>query len=288
MSNLSVNNKPCTSIAERGMFSYGTDVIHYEVIRKPANSKTQVNNTKPRKVLIKVHPDQRVVATAPDDATDELIHEAMLKRARWIWQNLQAFAKQTDEVLPKCYVSGETQFYLGRRYVLKVLTNSERAVNTKTNAVKADSVKLSRGKLNVTLGPGSDQQALTDQASDVRAIKVKALIDKWYQDRAKAIFNERLNAVLPKATWVTGVPSFKIRAMKKQWGSCSTKGNLILNPHLVKAPKECIDYVILHELCHIVEHNHSERFWRLLTQVMPNWKEIKAKLDSMAELYLNE
>ena len=77
-------------------------------------------------------------------------------------------------------------------------------------------------------------------------------------------------------------------AMTKQWGSCSTKGNLMLNPHLVKAPKEYIDYVILHELCHIAEHNHSERFWRLLTQVMPNWKEVKAKLDGMAEMYLNE
>ncbi len=76
-------------------------------------------------------------------------------------------------------------------------------------------------------------------------------------------------------------------AMKKQWGSCSTRGSLMLNPHLVKAPKECIDYVILHELCHIAEHNHSDRFWRLLTQVMPHWKEVKAKLDEMAELYLN-
>lgn len=82
--------------------------------------------------------------------------------------------------------------------------------------------------------------------------------------------------------------NFRVMAMKKQWGSCSTKGNLMLNPHLVKAPKECIDYVILHELCHIAEHNHSERFWRLLTQVMPNWKEVKAKLDDMAEMYLNE
>ncbi|WP_227671444.1 M48 family metallopeptidase [Psychrobacter sp. 72-O-c] len=288
MSNLSVNNKPCTSIAERGMFSYGTEVIHYEIIRKPVSSKAQVNKTQPRKVLIKVHPDQRVVATAPDDATDELIHKAMLKRARWIWQSLQAFAKQKDHVLPKRYISGETQFYLGRRYVLKVLTNSEIAADTKANSVKANSVKLSRGKLNVTLGQVSDQQALNDQASDVRAVNVKALIDKWYQGKAKATFNERLNAVLPKATWVTGVPSFRIRAMKKQWGSCSTKGNLILNPHLVKAPKECIDYVILHELCHIVEHNHSERFWRLLTQVMPNWKAVKAKLDGMAEFYLNE
>lgn len=88
--------------------------------------------------------------------------------------------------------------------------------------------------------------------------------------------------------WVTGRPTLRILTMQKQWGSCSAKGVLILNPHLVKAPKECIDYVILHKLCHISEHNHSEKFWRLLTQVMPQWKEVKARLDGMAELYLNE
>lgn len=76
--------------------------------------------------------------------------------------------------------------------------------------------------------------------------------------------------------------------MKKQWGSYSNKGNLILNPHLIKVLKECIDYVILHALCHIAEHNHSEHFWRLLTQIMPNWTEVKAKLDGMAKVYLNE
>jgi len=90
--------------------------------------------------------------------------------------------------------------------------------------------------------------------------------------------------MLPKTTWVTGIPSFRIMAMKKQWGSCFSQGNLMLNPHLIKAPKECIDYGVLHELCHIAEHNHSERFWRLLDQVMPDWKEVKARLDEMAEL----
>ncbi|MEN6671023.1 YgjP-like metallopeptidase domain-containing protein [Psychrobacter sp. B38] len=119
------------------------------------------------------------------------------------------------------------------------------------------------------------------------AALVKSLIDKWYQNKAKSIFNKRLKTMLPKAVCVTGTPSFKLRTMKKQWGSCSAKGNLILNLHLFKAPKECIDYVILRELCHIAKHNHSEHFWRLLTQVMPNWKEVKARLDGMAELYLN-
>jgi predicted metal-dependent hydrolase len=263
-----ITKKSHTKTAERGAFYYGNDMIHYDVIRKSQSSKVSSSKAIARKVVIKVHPDQRVVATVPHDATEDSIQEAMLKRARWIWQNIEEFAKQKDYVLPKRYVSGETQFYLGRRYVLKVLIDSEQVSN----------VKLSRGKLNVTLRKDFDD----------RVVKVKPLVDKWYQHKAKAIFHERLNKMLPKATWVTDIPSFRVMAMKKQWGSCSTKGNLMLNPHLIKAPKECIDYVILHELCHIEEHNHSEKFWRLLTQVMPNWKEVKAKLDDMAEMYLNE
>lgn len=259
-----------TTTSERGVFTYGNDTIHYDVIRK---TKAAENSKKTaRKVIIKVHPDQRVVATVPHDASDDAIQDAIHKRARWIWQSIDEFARQKDTVLSKRYVSGETQFYLGKRYVLKVIVEAEQVPN----------VKLSRGKLNVTI------KHEVSKDIDERLVKIKPLIDKWYQHKAKAIFHERLAEVLPKATWVTGIPSFRVLSMKKQWGSCSTKGNLMLNPHLVKAPKECIDYVILHELCHISEHNHSERFWRLLTQVMPNWKEVKAKLDDMAEMYLNE
>lgn len=259
-----------TTTSERGVFTYGNDTIHYDVIRKtkPADNAKKTA----RKVIIKVHPDQRVVATVPHDASDDAIQDAMRKRARWIWQSIDEFAKQKDTVLPKRYVSGETQFYLGKRYVLKIINDAEQVPN----------VKLSRGKLNVTI------KHEVSKDIDDRLVKIKPLIDKWYQHKAKAIFHERLAELLPKATWVTGIPSFRVMAMKKQWGSCSTKGNLMLNPHLVKAPKECIDYVILHELCHVAEHNHSERFWRLLTQVMPSWKEVKAKLDDMAEMYLNE
>lgn len=251
---------------EQGLFAYGDEVIHYDIIRRSAVSSN--TKAKPRKVVIKVHPDQRVVATVPSDATGEAIQEAMIKRARWIWESITEFSSQHEYVLPRQYVSGETQFYLGRRYVLKVVIDFNKASN----------VKLFRGRLTVTLKKDSDD----------RTLLIKALLDKWYLHRANVIFHQRLQAMLPKSSWVLELPSFRIMAMKKQWGSCSTKGSLMLNPHLIKAPKECIDYVILHELCHIAEHNHSERFWRLLTQVMPNWKEVKAKLDDMAEMYLNE
>ena len=251
---------------DQGVFMYGDEVINYDIIRRTFEKNDA--KPKPRKVVIKVHPAQRVVATVPHDATPDSIREAMLKRARWIWESICEFSAQHEYVLPRKYVSGETQFYLGRRYVLKVIVNAE----------QVPSVKLHRGKLTVTLKKDCDD----------RVVKIKALLDKWYIHRANAIFHERLQAMLPKASWVDGLPSFRIMAMTKQWGSCSTKGNLMLNPHLVKAPKKCIDYVILHELCHIAEHNHSDKFWRLLTQVMSNWKEVKAKLDDMAELYLNE
>lgn len=251
---------------EQGLLAYGGETIHYDVIRKRNVSNPRRQAAK-QQIVIKVHPDRRVVAIVPEHTTREAIQVAVNKQAKWIWKHMTAFSSLKEHVLPRQYVSGEPQFYLGRRYMLKVLIESQ----------AAPSVKLLRGKLVVLLNENENNNSST----------VKALIDKWYVYRAKLIFNERLQLMLAKATWVTKEPNFKVRSMKKQWGSCSAKGNLVLNPHLVKASKESIDYVILHELCHITEHNHSERFWRLLTEVMPNWTQIKSALDAQAELYLN-
>lgn len=272
-----------TQSTEQGTFIYGEQTIYYDIIRLCAphasvdatvDSSTRANSSHPAKnktdkITIKVHPDQRVIVTVPHNASTEQIQSAMLKRARWIWQSIEEFGKQKESILPRQYVSGETQFYLGRRYQLKV--------HNEPNQIP--SVKLSRGRINVFV--------TYTQNSQQRQQQIKKLLTLWYKQRAKLIFQQRLAELLPFTPWVTGIPSIRIMEMSKQWGSCSTKGNLMLNPHLAKAPKVCIDYVILHELCHIAEHNHSEKFWRLLTQVMPNWKAIKNQLDGMAEMYLN-
>jgi len=247
---------------EEYSFVYGDEAVSYEVLRKPHPEG------KKRKIAIKVNPNCEVIISTPEDAKLDDIHNAVMKRAKWIYDALKEFRGHLEYVQAKNYVSGEMQFYLGCRYVLKVVEDP--------NAVS--NVKMTRGKLLVSLSRfNEDKQALT-----------KTLVAKWYSVRAQAVFHQRLAELLPQATWVKGIPSFRVLAMSKQWGSCSAKGNLMLNPHLIKAPKECIDYVILHELCHIAEHNHSDKFWRLLTSVMPNWKEVKSKLDGMAELYLNE
>jgi hypothetical protein len=248
---------------EKGKFLYGDCLINYDVIRR-----APANDAQAKKVVIKVHPDLRVVAIAPECASSEDIYDAMVKRARWIYDSVDEFSKLKDHVLPRTYTSGEVQFYLGRRYVLKVNPDTE----------EMTSVKLERGKLFVSLSKRREKKP------DV----IRSVVNNWYNEKAKAIFTERLNIIWPKATWVKDKPKLQLRTMRKQWGSCSSQGTILLNPHLVKAPKECIDYVILHEMCHIAEHNHSERFWRLLTQVMPNWKSVKNRLDSMSEMYLND
>lgn len=231
-------------------FRYGDEQITFERVQRPLATG---------KVLIKVHPDCRVVVSAPEGASDDEVLSAVKKRGRWIHKQLQDFRKQREYTIPRQYISGETHYYLGKQYLLKVIEAPD----------QIQCVKLLRGKLEITARSKSME-------------KVRGLLADWYKSRAKETFAKRLDAMLEQVLWVTERPPLRILAMQTQWGSCSSNHRITLNPHLVKAPRECIDYVILHELCHITEHNHSERFYRLMNQVMPHWEGIKARLDVMA------
>ncbi|MFJ0261006.1 SprT family zinc-dependent metalloprotease [Acinetobacter baumannii] len=236
-------------------FTYGDETISYErVMRSNASNK----------ILIKVHPDCRVVVSAPEQAEDSEVLKAVQKRSRWIYQQLREFRQQLEFITPRQYVSGESHYYLGKQYQLKVQEDSDHP----------QGVKLLRGKLEVTVHQKS-------------ADKVQNLLDDWYKIRAKSVLAKRLDHLLERVLWVAERPAFRILTMQTQWGSCSPKGLLTLNPYLVKAPVQCIDYVILHELCHLAEHNHSERFYKLMTQVMPDWEKTKKQLDGMANRFLN-
>ncbi|RLU00448.1 M48 family metallopeptidase [Ketobacter sp.] len=237
-------------------FLYGDERITFERVLRPQASS---------KVLIKVHPDCRVIVSAPADAGKDAVLSAVKKRGRWIYEQLRDFRKQLEHITPRQYISGESHYYLGKQYLLKVIEAQN----------EVQGVKLLRGKLEVSVPRKS-------------ADRVKELMSEWYKVRAREVFSNRLNAMLEEALWVTGRPPLRILSMQTQWGSCSPNGRITLNPYLVKAPRECIDYVILHELCHIAEHNHSERFYRLMNQVMPKWEKIKERLDGMAYQILVE
>ena len=161
-------------------------------------------------------------------------------------------------------MSGESHFYLGKRYVLKVIYHP----------TATQSVKLLGGRLEI-------------RTHSRDAIKVRTLLEGWYRERAEAAFARRLADCVAKLRWLKVDPGFRLLTMKTQWGSCSPRGELLLNPLLVKAPGHCVDYVIFHELCHLKEHNHSKRFYQLLGKLLPDWQERKAKLDGLADQLLN-
>jgi predicted metal-dependent hydrolase len=235
---------------------YGDERISYQVCHVPDRET---------KIAIHVHPDGSVQVDAPMNAELVEIKKAVQKRARWVMGHIEHARVLREYVLPREYVSGESYYYQGRRYQLKVVSTKE----TK------GSVKLHRGKLVV-------------ETNDANPAHIRKLLWNWYRTRAKDYFSRRLKIIADRITGLDEAPAWRLLAMKKQWGSCSPKGILSLNPHLVKAPRECIEYVLIHELCHLQEHNHSPRFYRLLTEQMPEWKSVKAKLDGLSELLLNE
>lgn len=215
------------------------------------------------RIRIHVYPNGNVEIEAPEDTETDQIRAAVQRRARWIFQHRNAAISARRVALPREYVSGETHFYLGRRYQLVVRESGGRP----------SEVKLLRGKLQVTL-PVADRVA------------VRRRLNAWYGHRSGEYLGNKVREISGRLNWIDDVPPLKLMRMRTQWGSCSPEGVIYLNPALIRAPRHCIEYVILHELCHLIEHNHSRRFFDLLTRHMPDWETAKRELDSLAELIL--
>lgn len=232
--------------------AYGDEVIAFSLRRQPWRTVTRV--------AIHVEPDASVLVDAPDTAHLADVMTAVKKRARWISQHLEAAKARLAHVLPREYVSGESLHYLGRRYRLKVVIDAGTKIEARM-----------RGAFITVMVP--------EQASAT----IRTALDAWYRRRAREVFAERLVAVASPLRWVKQLPATRLQFMTVQWGSCSPSGRITLNPLLVKAPRECIDYVLLHEMCHLLHHNHSPKFYRTLDRHMPHWRAVKEKLDNMAE-----
>lgn len=238
--------------ASQHRFVYGDEVIAFSLRRQSSRTVTRV--------AIHVDPDAHVLVDAPDTASLADVLAAVKKRARWISQHVCTARARRAHVLPRDYVSGESLHYLGRRYRLKVIVNAEAAIEARM-----------RGAF------------ITVTAPEHAPSTVKSALDAWYRQRARELFADRLAAVAAPLRWVKQLPQTRLQFMTVQWGSCSPGGRITLNPLLVKAPRECIDYVLLHELCHLLHHNHSPKFYKTLDRHMPHWRVIKEKLDGMAE-----
>lgn len=205
---------------------------------------------------IAVHPDSTVVVKAPVQSDITLIEKKIINRARWILKQLNYFKQFNPKTPDRCYVNGETHLYLGKQYRLKLIEGQK------------NSVKLSGGYFHITF------------RNEPTPSDAKKLLNQWYSEKAKFQFAESMDRCWQKFTDL-GIdqPELSIKRMQKRWGSLSDKGTITLNTDLIRAPKECIDYVVTHELCHLKYHDHSPEFYMLLGSVIPGWKKIKHKLE---------
>lgn len=231
---------------ETDSFKYGRNQIEFAVERRDRST-----------LEISVLPSGSVLVVAPVSAATDAIAAAVSKRARWIHSQQKYFSQFTPHTPPRRYVPGETHLYLGRQYRLKVGQGAERQV------------RLLRGYIQV------DGVSFNDNSA------IQKLVVGWYRKRARAQFHRRLEICRMRFSSPDAfVPSeLGIKTMTSRWGSMSRTGRLLLNPDLVRASVDSIDYVITHELCHMAVPNHSRSFYELQERVMPDWEQRKLKLE---------
>lgn len=209
-----------------------------------------------RKTLgITVTPDLEVLVKAPLNSPLEKIKESVRKKAPWILKQENYFLGFYPKTPPKKYVGGETHLYLGRQYQLKVRIG------------KKPDAKYKGRILEIVAKNKKD---------------VKQLLNQWYRHKAKEKFAEIAEPHIQRFKKYNVEPSgLFIQNMKTRWGSCTPQNKIILNVELIKAPKQCIEYVIIHELCHLVHYDHTQKFIALQSKEMPDWEKWKNKLERL-------
>lgn len=214
-----------------------------------------------RKAIKNLHisvlpPDGRVRVSAPESMTETAIRMAVISRIPWIKKQQSDFAKQPRQS-DREMVSGECHYLWGRRYRLNVV---ERAGKHE--------IKLGRGRLHLYVNPAT-------------TLENKALVlSSYYRDELKA----RIAELLPVWEDKIGVKAadWGIKKMKTKWGSCNTQAKRIwLNLELAKKPPECLEYILVHELVHLLERNHNERFKGYMDRLLPDWRERRDLLNRM-------
>jgi len=190
--------------------------------------------------------DGAVSVVVPVNTTAEKIDQLLAAKRRWIKEKITLHREMTP-ASSKRYVSGEAFSYLGRNYRLKVETGHFAPV------------KLLNGRLVVTVPDGTEKRHM-----------VRNALVRWYKRQAEQKLTEKVKRFEP----VVGVEpaGVSIRTFKSRWGSCTAKGKLEFNWQIMMAPNRMVDYVVIHELCHLIRHDHSPEFWREMARVMPDYQ----------------
>jgi len=208
-----------------------------------------------RTLAISVLPDGGLELTAPWHAPEPEILAKVEKRRKWILAQRRHFAAMNNLRPEPRYVHGATHRYLGRQYRLKVSAGSEPGVH------------LRGAYFHVATPTGSPEE-------------VQRALEKWFRRKAGEQLERRIEAWQP---WCAkrglSPPSMRLLRMPKRWGSASADGRIAFNPELIHMPSRCIDYVVIHEICHLRYPHHGPQFFRLLSSLMPDWRRQKERME---------
>ena len=213
-----------------------------------------------RKKTASIKIEQGVVQViVPQNLPQKEIDDLLKQKSDWIRKKL-IIQQSVPVSKPKEFVSGESFTYLGRNYRLKVLTG------------QLQPVKLKQGYLQVTVP--------VEQKSDQALIR--KLLQDWYLDRA----SKKLEQKTVKYAQQIGVQPSKIRVReyKSRWGSCSVRGEVSYNWRIIISPNPVVDYVVVHELCHLIHHNHSKQYWNQVRSIVPDYQSKRDWLKTNAGL----
>ena len=201
-------------------------------------------------------PAGRVKISAPLRTDIDTIRIFAISRLGWIKQQQKKFQEQERET-PREYLDLESHYVWGKRYLLKVIEVDE-----------APSVELKHSKMILQVRPGTDDK------------KKKTIIDTWYREQLK----KAVPPLIAKWEPLMGVKveQFFVQRMKTKWGSCNHKAhNIRLNTELARKPQEYLEYIIVHEMAHLLEHTHNSRFITLMDKFMPKWQFYRDKLNQL-------
>lgn len=221
---------------------FGSKSIEYSI--KRGNRK--------KSVAINITPTAQVIVLAPHFLDKDKIERIVVKRAPWIIEK-QAYFTRLSELYPeKEFVSGEQVLFLGRNYRLKLIKSE----------TCSDSPTLVGRRMYISINNYPNPEN--------RRKLIKDMLSKWYFSKTENIIKQRISRYVK----IMGVkqPEFKIKEQKKRWGSCSSKGMLRFNWRISMAPISIIDYIVVHELCHLKVKNHSADFWKLVSLALPDYQ----------------
>jgi predicted metal-dependent hydrolase len=237
---------------ERSLVQYGTTAIPYAIQR----------SNRRKTVSIAIDPDRGVIVTAPTAAPIAKLDDVVHRKAAWVVERLRRHSSSPPPPPEKEFVSGASFLYLGRQYRLKV----------QPGAVERPDVRLLRGWLTVTLPDGRDGPSSVG----------KALVE-WYRKHAGERVPERASQWAGKVG--VAVPQVLVRDQRKRWASCDKAGVLRVNWRIIQAPMRLVDYVVAHELVHLVHPDHTPEFWARLGRAMPDYEGRRERLRQVGRGY---